>query len=166
MISIAYILAAALGFFAVAEFFVILMMISKFPWILKCMGASSLVMLCDADGTLTPTPAEKVVGVFRTKKDGSFTYERTDVLTCGKIPTIVAYKPIMRAIRLDIAGIFRKLKKLGVGSKRSYLEIVNATEMTPEEFRQQYEIQEQKYTPAIEEETVTDDGGDADYEKE
>lgn len=142
MISFGYILAGVFGLSTISMFFVLMMVISKFPWALRCMNAKSLVFVCDADGTLEPNAAEKVVGVFKTKRYGSFSYERGDVLTCGKVPSIIVYKPIMRAVRTDVAGIFRELKGQGISGKRAYLEIANAEEMTADEFRSQYNVVE------------------------
>jgi hypothetical protein len=111
----------------------------RFPFILKSLFAQRLVFFCGIDGSIRPEPA-RVEGYGMRTESGTYNFEREDVVTFYGIPSIIVYRPIARAIRPNIAPIFRKLKKAGIKNKRAYASILDSKRMTLEEFKQTFEV--------------------------
>ena len=111
----------------------------KFPFIVKGLFAKRFVFFCGIDGSLRPEPA-RVEGYGMRTDTGTYNFEREDVVTFYGIPSIIVYRPIARAIRPNIAPIFRKLKKAGIKNKRAYASILDSKKMSLEEFKQTFEV--------------------------
>ena len=111
----------------------------KFPFIVKGLFAQRFVFFCGIDGSIRPEPA-RVEGYGMRTESGTYNFEREDVVTFYGIPSIIVYRPIARAIRPNIAPIFRKLKKAGIKNKRAYASILDSKRMTLEEFKQTFEV--------------------------
>ncbi|WP_321417262.1 hypothetical protein [uncultured Methanomethylovorans sp.] len=111
----------------------------KFPFILKSLFAQRLVFFCGIDGSIRPEPA-RVEGYGMRTDTGTYNFEREDVVTFYGIPSILVYRPIARAIRPNIAPIFRKLKRAGIKNKTAYASIIDSKRMSLDEFKQTFEV--------------------------
>ena len=111
----------------------------KFPFILKGLFAQRFVFFCGIDGTLRPVPG-KVEGYGVRTAEGTYNFEREDVVTFFGIPSIIVYRPIAKAIRPNIAPVFRKLKKAGIKNRSQFESVLDSKPMSKEEFMKEMEV--------------------------
>jgi hypothetical protein len=133
------IIAIILLIATIASVAVNILLVWRFPFIFRGIFAQRFVFFCGIDGSIRPEPA-RVEGYGMRTDSGVYNFEREDVVTFCGVPSILVYRPIAKAIRPNIAPIFRKLKKAGIKNKNAYKEIVESKPMSLEDFKANFEV--------------------------
>ncbi|WP_321418184.1 hypothetical protein [uncultured Methanomethylovorans sp.] len=133
------IIAVILLIATIASVAVNILLVWRFPFILRGIFAQRFVFFCGIDGSIRPEPA-RVEGYGMRTDSGVYNFEREDVVTFCGVPSILVYRPIAKAIRPNIAPIFRKLKKAGIKNKNAYKEIIESKPMSMEDFKANFEV--------------------------
>lgn len=96
--------------------FILVLIVSKFPFVLKLLFAKSCVFEIQESGNMLPVKSRSIAGAMITKS-GTYNYTKKDTLRWCGISSIIAHRDSdARALNPDIMPVLSLLRKVHVDS--------------------------------------------------
>lgn len=126
-------LAMLMTFFVIIEGFVIVLCFVRVPNLPAIMFGQRLVFEIGNDGRILPKKAILEGDSYRTK-DGLYRFEKEDVVYFKGKPSILVVSPYSKAMRPRVMDVFKLLKEKNVFRVREFRAILEAEEITYDEY--------------------------------